>query len=89
MTSYSYGDLSTPLWDPILHQLYKMANHELQHLRSLYVLSVSNDRFLYKTVGNMPNQFATSCSDSGRWVEMKDFNSYLGSDWFEDLRTIV
>jgi len=83
MTSYSYGELFTPLWDPILHQLYKMTNHELQHLRSMY-LSASDDNLLYKRVENTPNEFATSCSDSGRWMEMKDFNPYLGSDWFED-----
>jgi len=83
MTSYSYGELFTPLWNPILHQLYKMANHELQHLRSLY-LCVSDDHFLYKRVGNTPNEFATSCSASERWMEMKDFNPYLGNDWFED-----
>jgi len=83
MTSYPHGNLFRPLWNPILHQLYKMANHELQHLRSLY-LSVSNDHFLYKRVGNTPNEYATSCSDSGRWMEMKDIKPYLGNDWFED-----
>jgi len=83
MTSYSYGELSTSLWNPIVHQLYKIANHELQHLRSLY-LSVSDGHFLYKRVGNLPNEFATTCSASGRWMEMKRFNPYLGNGWFED-----
>jgi len=85
MTSYSYGELFTPLWDPILHQLYKMANHELRHLRSLYLSGIKG-HLLYKRVGNTPNEFATPCSDSGRWMEMKVCNR---NDWFEDLRTIV
>ena len=86
MTSESYGNLFTPLWDPILHQLYKMANHELRYLCSLELLAVGDrvGNFLYKRVGGAPNDSATSCSESGRWMEMKDFMSNWRSDWFED-----
>lgn len=84
MTSDSFGDLFTPLWSPILHQLYKMANHELRYLRSLDVYAISNqpdNRLLYKKVENTPNEFAPCCSDSGRWMEMKIDIWDIG--WFE------
>ena len=77
-----------PLWTPILHQLYKMANHELRHLRSLdlFMTNYEMDHFLYKKVETTPNRSAPSCSDSGRWMEQKIdyFMSGWGSDWFED-----
>ena len=80
-----------PLWSPILHQLYKMANHELQRLRSLDLFVTNNemDHFLYKKMETTPNGFAPSysdSSDSGRWMEKKIdyFISDWGSEWFED-----
>ncbi len=85
MTSGSFGDLFTPLWSPILHQLYKMANHELPYLRSLDLSVISNqtnNHFLYKKVENTPNEFAPFCSDSGRWMEMEV--DIWGNGWFED-----
>jgi hypothetical protein len=63
-----------------------MTNQELQHLRSLDI-SVSNDQmdhFLFKRVGNKANDFATSCSDSGRWMETEGFFPDWSGDWFED-----
>lgn len=87
MISELYGNLFMPLWGPVLHQLYTMANHELQHLRSLdvFVTSYEMDHFLYKKVETTPNGFAPPGSDSGQWVEMKIdyFTSDWGSDWFE------
>ena len=88
MTSDWYEKLFMPLWNPILHQLYKMANHELPHLRSmhLFVYSDQADHFLYKRVENTHNEFATSYSNPGQWIETKRecLNSFWRSDWFED-----
>jgi hypothetical protein len=87
-TSTFYGNSFMPLWNPILQQLSKMANHELQQLRSLdlFMFGSRTDHFLYKRVENKPNEFATSCSDSGRWIEMKEDRSISTwrSDWFEN-----
>jgi len=86
MTSDWDGNLIMPLWNPILHQLYRMANHELPHLRSLhlFVFSGQMDHFLYKRVENTHNEFVASYPNSRQWIETNEEHPSWLSDWFED-----